>query len=97
MAVAHRMGLEVPSDLTIAGFDDTPAATTIWPPLTTVRQPIADMGRMAVTLLLERIRIRRGGVQNSQGNQKILAHALVERESSGVRHAPARAARRERP
>ena len=43
VAIAHRMGLDVPSDLTVVGFDDAPLATTIWPELTTVRQPIMDM------------------------------------------------------
>src|SRR5262249_3161500 len=35
VAMAHRMGLDVPGDVAIAGFDDTPLATTVWPELTT--------------------------------------------------------------
>ena len=38
-------GLDVPGDLTVAGFDDAALATTIWPELTTVRQPIIEMAR----------------------------------------------------
>ncbi|MDL2425205.1 substrate-binding domain-containing protein, partial [Pseudomonas sp. BAgro211] len=34
-AIAHGLGLLIPGDLSIAGFDDTPVATTIWPELTT--------------------------------------------------------------
>ena len=48
VAVAHRRGLDVPRDLTVVGFDDSALATTVWPELTTIRQPIADMSRQAV-------------------------------------------------
>lgn len=51
VAVAHRRGLDVPRDLSVSGFDDTAMATTIWPELTTVRQPISGMAREAVALL----------------------------------------------
>lgn len=51
-AVAHGLGLSIPADLSIAGFDDTPVATTMWPELTTIRQPIADMAASAVLLAL---------------------------------------------
>lgn len=40
IAVAHGMHLQVPEDLTVCGFDDTPVATTVWPELTTIHQPI---------------------------------------------------------
>ncbi|MEO3873056.1 substrate-binding domain-containing protein [Nonomuraea sp. B12E4] len=50
-AAAER-GLRVPGDLSVAGFDDIDVATATSPPLTTVRQPLAEMGRMAVTLLM---------------------------------------------
>ncbi|HXC60130.1 MAG TPA: LacI family DNA-binding transcriptional regulator, partial [Steroidobacteraceae bacterium] len=55
VAVAHRRGLAVPRDLTVCGFDDTAMATTIWPELTTVRQPIGEMSRAALELLVRRI------------------------------------------
>jgi LacI family transcriptional regulator len=61
MAVAHRRGLDVPKDISIAGFDDTPLATTVWPELTTIRQPISDMAREAVRLLIDQIRGSRTG------------------------------------
>ncbi len=82
VAVAHRMGLDVPRDLTIAGFDDTPLATTVWPALTTVRQPIADMAREAVKLLLEQIRRKRAGAE-AEPVQKLLEFTLIPRESTG--------------
>ena len=56
ISVAHRRGLDVPSDLSVVGFDDTPIATTVWPELTTIRQPIAAMAEAAINLLLHKIR-----------------------------------------
>ncbi|CAB5370605.1 unnamed protein product [Rhizophagus irregularis] len=51
VAIAHRRGLDVPTDLTVCGFDDTVLATTIWPELTTIRQPVTEMSRTAIELL----------------------------------------------
>lgn len=50
--VARRRGLDVPADLSIVGFDDTTLAAHIWPPLTTVRWPIASMARSAALKLV---------------------------------------------
>lgn len=55
LAVAHRMSLHVPHDVSICGFDDTSIATAIWPTLTTVRQPIGEMAREAVRALVKGI------------------------------------------
>ncbi|MDI1296941.1 MAG: LacI family DNA-binding transcriptional regulator [bacterium] len=49
---AHTIGLRVPEDLSVVGFDDTAASLTSWPPLTTVRQPLEDMGRAVVDALV---------------------------------------------
>lgn len=49
---ARQRGMEVPRDLSIIGFDDTPIAAHIWPPLTTVRWPIATMARAAAGKLV---------------------------------------------
>jgi LacI family transcriptional regulator len=81
LAVAHRLRLEVPRDLTVVGFDDTPLATTIWPALTTVRQPVAAMARKAVEFLLEEIRLRRLG-RTLEPMQHVMKFTLVKRESS---------------
>jgi LacI family transcriptional regulator len=83
MAVAHRKGLEVPGDLAVAGFDDTPLATTVWPELTTVRQPIADMAREAVRMLIEQIRAKRAGDMPSV-THKLVKFALIKRESTAA-------------
>ncbi|MEQ3745251.1 MAG: LacI family DNA-binding transcriptional regulator [Henriciella sp.] len=52
LASAARHGIAVPTELTIAGFDDSPIATTIWPALSTVRQPVAKMAKTAVEIVL---------------------------------------------
>jgi LacI family transcriptional regulator len=49
---ARQRGLEIPRDLSIIGFDDTPIAAHVWPPLTTVRWPIASMARSAALKLI---------------------------------------------
>lgn len=50
---AYEIGLTIPGDLTIIGFDDADVATRIYPPLTTVRLPTRDMARVAVEGLLD--------------------------------------------
>jgi len=52
MSTAARMGLSIPTDLSVAGFDDTPTARVVWPPLTTVRQPINEMAAAAADILI---------------------------------------------
>jgi LacI family transcriptional regulator len=49
---ACQRGLIVPRDLSVIGFDDTPIAAHMWPPLTTVRWPIASMARSAALKLI---------------------------------------------
>lgn len=51
---ASEAGLTVPGDVSICGFDDTTLATQVWPPLTTVHQPVREMGRRATEELLRR-------------------------------------------
>jgi LacI family transcriptional regulator, galactose operon repressor len=60
IAVARRRGLELPTQLSVVGFDDAPVATMIWPLLTTVRQPVARMARLAVQLIIEHSPRRQG-------------------------------------
>jgi LacI family transcriptional regulator len=81
MAVAHQRSLEVPGDLAVTGFDDTPLATTVWPELTTIRQPIAEMAREAVRLLVEQIRGRRSGATPPLVH-RMLKFTLIKRDSS---------------
>ncbi|WP_166790274.1 LacI family DNA-binding transcriptional regulator [Cryobacterium sp. Hh11] len=55
MHAIREAGLEVPRDVSIVGFDDIPEAAHFWPPLTTVRQDFAELGRRCVALLLANI------------------------------------------
>ncbi len=71
LAVAHDRGIDVPAELSVAGFDDTTLARTVWPPLTTIRQPMADLARTATRILIA------GG----DITHKRLPHELVERAS----------------
>jgi len=89
VAVAQRLGLYVPSDLTVVGFDDAPLATTIWPELTTVRQPIAEMASAAVDVLARHIRAWRNGVRLPV-SQQMMDYTLIRRQSDAApKHRPA--------
>jgi LacI family transcriptional regulator len=52
LAVVHSLGLGVPDDISVVGFDDAPLASQVWPALSTIRQPIAEMAAQAADLLL---------------------------------------------
>ena len=83
VSVAHRRGLVVPEDLSVVGFDDTALATSVWPELTTVKQPISAMAEAALELLLADLRGRRAGTPRRFA-ERVLEHALIVRESSGA-------------
>ena len=51
----REAGIDVPGEISVAGFDDIPAAEQLHPPLTTVAQPAHQMGEAAAQLLLHRI------------------------------------------
>jgi LacI family transcriptional regulator len=61
IALAHGSNLQLPEQLSVAGFDDTPLAATLWPALTTIHQPIAAMASTAVQTLADSIRKQRSG------------------------------------
>ena len=83
MAVAHGMGVRIPEQVTIVGFDDTPMATTLWPELTTIRQPVTAMGKAAVALMLEELRARRSG-RTRPATDQIMKFSLIKRQSSAA-------------
>jgi LacI family transcriptional regulator len=82
VTVAHRRHLDVPRDLTVCGFDDTDFAQSIWPELTTIHQPIAEMSRTAVEILVDRIRAKRAGKATGR-EERLLDYTFVQRESDG--------------
>ncbi len=84
VSLAHRRGLDVPRDLSVAGFDDTAVATTLWPELTTIRQPIADMAAAAVDLLEREVREHRAGGRPAPSDI-VMAHTLVKRQSTAAK------------
>ena len=80
VAVAHRRGLDVPGDLTVCGFDDTTLSTAIWPELTTIHQPIADMSREAISMVVAAIR-RTARSGEAGDSHRLLDFTLVRRQS----------------
>ncbi len=56
LRAAAELGLQVPDDLSVVGFDDVPQAATTTPPLTTVAQPLVELGSRAVDMLLTMLR-----------------------------------------
>lgn len=72
ISCAYRRGKKIPEDLSIIGFDDTEDAEMAIPPLTTVHQPVEDIGRIAAELL-----IHKKGFDESV----IVSHRIVERET----------------
>lgn len=71
LAVAHDDGIEVPRDLSVVGFDDTTLSRTVWPPLTTIHQPMFELAFTATGLLL-----------SGEFAHRRLPHRLVERASA---------------
>ena len=51
IAAAQRRSIQIPKELSVVGFDDTAIAAAIWPRLTTVRQPIAEMAQASVDII----------------------------------------------
>jgi len=80
LGLCHQLGLRVPSDVAIAGFDDLPAAAETWPPLTSVSYPVRDMARLAFETLYARIKFGRLG----GGVCRYLDSKLIVRESTSI-------------
>ncbi|MBD1387807.1 LacI family DNA-binding transcriptional regulator [Neiella sp. HB171785] len=79
-SAAHIHGLSVPDDVSVVGFDDVELASTLWPPLTTIRQPIAEMAEAAIEL------IRSGKLNDERSkrrasNRHVIDFELIRRES----------------
>jgi LacI family transcriptional regulator len=75
---ARQRSLRIPQDLSVVGFDDLPVARWVSPPLTTVRQPLAEMGRAAAQMLGELI-----ADMPLRSRRVELSTELITRESTG--------------
>jgi DNA-binding LacI/PurR family transcriptional regulator len=81
LAALHEEGLSVPDDVSVVGFDDLPEAPYFTPPLTTVRQDFAELGRRGVQLVLARLR-------GEDLHPEPVPSALIVRASTGPARGP---------
>jgi LacI family transcriptional regulator len=73
---ANRLGLQLPRDLSVTGFDDTILASRVWPPLTVVRQPVEEMAFRAAQCLIAALGKSASGVSD-----EVFEHDIVQRAS----------------
>src|SRR5690606_11575124 len=78
MRAASELGLRVPAEVSVCGFDNTPIAKHIFPQLTTVQQPTRDMGQVATMQLLAAIR------DSGAGSMVRMPYALQLRDSTAA-------------
>ena len=79
LKVAHQMGIAIPDQLSVAGFDDNLLASRVIPALTTIRRPVRQMAQLATTKMIMVIE------QNDKAAQQVaakVAPTLVVREST---------------
>lgn len=79
MQVAREMGVTIPGDLSLVGFDDIPEASYVTPTLTTVRQPMREMGVLAAEMLMSIV-----GEGQGQTSTVQLPTQLIVRETTGA-------------
>ena len=82
LAAAHELKIQVPDELSVAGFDDAPIAHSVWPRLTTVRQPLRAMGERSVLLLDDYIRQSESGSADEVRSDVLLDYELKIRQST---------------
>lgn len=75
--VAHSRNFKLPEDLAVTGFDDSLVATRVWPALTIIRQPVAEMVAQAIDMLVESLR----KPASDPPPDRVLDFALIERGS----------------
>jgi LacI family transcriptional regulator len=79
LIAAHRRGLDVPKDVAIAGFDDSSIAVKVWPALSSIRPPIAEMAEQSLERLVSIIR----GELAATPTATYFDYVLIERDSTG--------------
>jgi LacI family transcriptional regulator len=75
ISAANKMGLKVPDDLSVVGYDNLPLSEMIIPPLTTVSQPLEEMGQKAAEMLFKMLET------GEQVESRIMPHTIIERYS----------------
>lgn len=80
LVAAHRLGLPVPQQLSIIGFDDSEIAAKMWPALTTVQQPLQELGAKAIDVLVS---VAGRNTTAAQVGVVSLPYHLVTRQSTG--------------
>ena len=80
---AHEKGIAIPQDVSVVGFDDSPTASHVWPPLTTVRQPITEMAARATELLIHQLQGGDVSKKESAYNCEIVVRASSGSPRSG--------------
>ena len=83
IVAARELGLDVPRDVSVVGFDDSPIASQTWPPLTTMRQPISEMASAAALSLIDHVAEEAKGSRHREFDCEI-----VVRESLAAPRAP---------
>ena len=78
MHAAHELGVRVPDDMSVVGFDDLPMSEFSVPALTTVAMPTADMTQRALDLAIDAI----GGATEQQGPVMIEPNLVVRRSTA---------------
>jgi len=81
LLACHRRGIDIPRDISVVGFDNSPVSEIVWPPLTTVSQPIKEIAQRAVLRLLNRID---GRDEGDDPFFETVEHRIIERQSSAA-------------
>ncbi|WP_300544928.1 LacI family DNA-binding transcriptional regulator [Maricaulis sp.] len=81
LMAAHRMGLEIPRDVSIVGFDDSEIAEKMWPALTTVRQPLLELGSSAARQIIDAATRKAPAPEPAPG--EFLDYSVIYRDSTG--------------
>jgi DNA-binding LacI/PurR family transcriptional regulator len=77
IGVLHQAGKRIPEDIAVVGFDDSPTALSTRPQLSTIRQPIEQLGHEAISMLMREMQ-----EPGRAPDQLVLATELVVREST---------------
>jgi LacI family transcriptional regulator len=84
MQAAYRLGKRLPQDLALVGFDNIPESQFFWPALTTVNQPLVELGERAVEALVQLISAEQSDERLESAESVLLTPALIVRDSTSV-------------